>query len=154
METIQWEKIMADGGFWIFIAALVVAGIWADSRKKSDQHETLRRIVEKTGTIDEAKLKAVFANEDGFETKPGYAYRGLRIFGTIVLFIGAGIAAFFLIAALLGKIFGLTHMFVDVTGLMIGLAVAVGVAVVGLGLFFSSRFATPPPASPNEPPGR
>jgi hypothetical protein len=145
---------MADGGFWIFIAALVVAGIWSDSRKKSDQHETLRRIVEKTGTIDEARLKAVFADENWPEAKPGYAYRGLRISGTIVLFVGAGIAVFFLVAALLGKVFGLTHMFTDITGLMVGLAVAAGVAVVGAGLFLSSRFATPPPAPTNEPPAR
>ena len=33
-------------GFWIFIAAVVVAGIWGDTRKREIQQETLRRIVE------------------------------------------------------------------------------------------------------------
>jgi hypothetical protein len=142
-----------DVGFWIFIAALVVAGMWHDAQEKAAKHETLRRLVEKTGTIDEAKLKELFDDSES-ASKPGYAYRGLRVCGVIVMFIGAGIAAFFLVAALLGKVFGLTHMFTDITGLMAGIAVAAGVAVVGLGLFLSSRFATPPPAPSNEPPAR
>jgi hypothetical protein len=144
-----------DGGagFWIFIAALAVGGMWSDARKKAEKHETLRRIVEKTGTIDEARLKELFTEESS-EATPGYSYRGLRIAGTIVLFLGAGIATFFLIAAGLGKVFDTMAMFPNVTGLVVGLAVSAGVAVVGMGLFFSSRFATPPSGAGNEPPAR
>lgn len=145
---------MGDLGFWIFISALIVGGMWLDWQKKAAKHETLRRIVEKTGTLDEAKLKELFRDEDEAESKPGYAYRGLRISGIIVLFVAAAIATFFLVAAMLGKVFGLTHMFIDITGLMIGLAVAAGIAMLGLGLFFSSRFATPPPDAGTEPPAR
>lgn len=140
-------------GFWIFVAALVVGGMWSDARKKAEKHETLRRIVEKTGTIDEAKLKELFSDETS-EGKPGYAYRGLRITGTIVLFVAAGIATFLLIAAVLGKLFGPMDMFDNVTGLIAGLAVSAGIAVMGFGLFFSSRFAEQPPGSRNEPPAR
>ena len=50
----------ASAGFWIFIAAIVVAGIWKDARAKAEKHETLRRIVEKTGTVNEAQLKELF----------------------------------------------------------------------------------------------
>ncbi|HUQ08926.1 MAG TPA: hypothetical protein VM146_01330 [Steroidobacteraceae bacterium] len=144
-----------DGGagFWIFIAALVVGGMWSDARKKAEKHETLRRIVEKTGTIDEARLKELFSDENP-EVKPGYSYRGLRVAGTIVLFLAAGIATFFLVAAGLGKLFGTMEMFRNITGLVVGLAVSAGIAVVGLGLFFSSRFATPPSAAGTEPPTR
>jgi hypothetical protein len=45
-------------------------------------------------------------------------------------------------------------MFDDVAHLFAGLAVAASIAVVGLGLFLSSRFATPPSESTNEPPAR
>lgn len=145
---------MAEGGFWIFISALIVVGMWIDWQKQAAKHETLRRIVEKTGTVDEAKLKELFSDEEESTGKPGGAYRGLRVVGIIVLFGGAAIATFFLVAALLGKVFGLNHMIVDITGLMIGFAAAAGVAVVGLGLFFASRFATPPPDTRNEPPAR
>jgi hypothetical protein len=141
-------------GFWIFVAAMVVGFIWSDSRKKAERHETLRRILDKTGTIDEARLKQLFTDEDSETTPAGYAYRGLRITGTIVLFIAAGIATFFLVAAIFGKLFGLPNMFDVVTGLAVGLAGSAAIAMVGLGLFWSSRFATPPPAAGNEPPAR
>jgi hypothetical protein len=45
--------------------------------------------------IDEAKLTELFS-EEAAEGKPGHAYRGLRITGTIVLFVPAGVATFFL----------------------------------------------------------
>jgi hypothetical protein len=141
-------------GFWIFVAAMVVGFIWSDSRKKAERHETLRRILDKTGTIDEARLKQLFTDEDSVTAPAGYAYRGLRITGTIVLFIAAGIATFFLVAAIFGKLFGLTNLFDVVTGLAVGLAVSAAIAMVGLGLFWSSRFATPPPGAGNEPPAR
>ena len=141
-------------GFWIFIAAIVVAGIWQSVRQKAEKHETLRRIVEKTGTIDEAKLHELFKEDASDESKPGYAYRGLRIFGTIVMFLGAGIAAATLLAAGFGKLFGATQMFVNVTGWIAGISISAGIAMLGVGLFFSSRFATPPADSQNNPPAR
>ena len=33
-------------GFWLFLAAVVVAGIWFDAKKRESQQETLRRVVE------------------------------------------------------------------------------------------------------------
>jgi hypothetical protein len=47
--------------FWIFIAVVVWASTWEKARRNAEKHETLRRIIEKTGTIDEAKLKELFA---------------------------------------------------------------------------------------------
>ena len=141
-------------GFWIFIAAIIVASIWTESRQKAEKHETLRRIVEKTGTIDEAKLKELFSAAPPEESKPGYGYRAARVTGTIVLFIGAGIATFVLIAGALGKTFGATSMLNDVTGWIVGLAVSAGIAMLGLGIFFSSRFCEPPPGTRSEPPAR
>ena len=132
-------------GFWIFVAAVVVAGHWSSARKNAEKHETLRRIVEKTGTIDEAKLKELFKEEDSEESKPGYTYRGLRIGGSIIMFVGVGIALFFLIPTLLGH---------PIEWWYGGLAIAAGIVILGLGVFFSSRFAEQPPAPRNDPPGR
>jgi hypothetical protein len=128
-------------GFWLFVAAIVVASTWAKSRQEAEKHETLRRLVEKTGVIDEAALKALFSQPSPDESPPGYGYRALRVSGTIVLFAAAGIATFFLIAAGLGKVFG------DVIDWWYGgLAISAGLAILGFGLFFASRFADPPPA--------
>jgi hypothetical protein len=143
-----------SGGFWIFIAALVVGGMWSDARKKAERHETLRTIVEKTGTIDEARLKELF-REDAAETpKPGYSYRAMRMAGTIVMFLGVAGATFLFVAITLGKLFSVTQMFNDVSGWIVGVAISAAVAVVGWGLFYSSRFATPPLPAPDEPPAR
>jgi hypothetical protein len=121
-------------GFWLFVAALVVGGMWKESRQQAEKHETLRRIVEKTGVIDEAALKELFSPAE--ESKPSVSYRGLRIAGTIIMFAGAGVAVFFLIPTLIGN---------PIEWWYGGLAVAAGISLLGLGVFFSSRFAAPPP---------
>lgn len=130
--------------FWIFIAAAVVMNRWSESRKESEKHETLRRIFEKTGTVDETRLKELFNPALLPQWQGGGdAYRGLRIGGTIVMFIAAGLATVFLILSQTGT--------VDHESGMIGLAIASGIAVLGAGLFFASRFAPPPERPGNEP---
>ncbi len=141
-------------GFWLFVAAIIVASTWAKSRREAEKHETLRRIVEKTGSIDEARLKDLFTAPPPEESKPGYGYRVARVMCTIFLFFGAGISILVLIAVGLGKAFGATGMFNDITGWIIGLAVSSGIAMLGLGIFFSSRFCEPPPGTRSEPPAR
>jgi hypothetical protein len=127
-------------GFWLFIAAIIVAGVWEKSRREAERHETLRRIVEKTGTIDEAKLKDLFTAAPAEESKPGSGYRSLRITGVIVMFLAAGLAIIF---ATIGLMFGDRQA-------IAALAIAAALALVGLGIFFSSRFAELPPGSQNE----
>lgn len=134
-------------GLWIFIAAIVVASIWRDARQKAEKHETLRRILEKTGTIDEAKLNELFKERASEEWKPGDGYRALRITGTIVVFAGAGVATFVFLAAGLGQLFEGEPF----DGWFAALAIAAGIAMLGFGIFFSSRFTEPPP-NRNKPP--
>ncbi len=128
-------------GFWIFVSALVVGGMWKEARQQAEKHETLRRLVEKTGTIDEARLKELFSPPPGEETKPGSGYRALRITGTIIMFVAAGLAIVF---ATLGIVFEDRQAFA-------ALAIAAAIALAGLGVFFSSRFAEPPPGTQREP---
>jgi hypothetical protein len=137
-------------GFWIFAAVVVVALIWSGARKKAEKHETLRRIVEKTGTIDEEKLKELFTEPPSVEQKPGSGYRALRIGGTIVMFIGAGVFTFFSIVAGLTVLRG--EALPDVENIAPLFAVGIGIAFVGYGLFFASRFAEPPADVRNGPP--
>jgi len=94
-------------GFWIFIAVIVGVGLWAESRKNAEKHETLRRILEKTGGIDEALLKQLFRPARDFEGRirtPGGGYRALRVMGTIVMFVAAGLVAYSLSIAALGAV--------------------------------------------------
>jgi hypothetical protein len=139
----SWE--LGALGFWIFVATAVATSTWSSSRRETEKHETLRRIVEKTGVIDEARLKDLFSAAPPEDGKPGDVYRYLRIVGAIVIFTGVGIAAFFVIPTLIG------HALEWWYG---GLGISVGVVLIGLGIFFSSRFAEPPPGARNEPPAR
>ncbi len=162
-------------GFWLFIAAIVAIGIWADSRKNSEKHETLRRIMEKTGVVDEVKMRELFkpAASNGWSVNPsGDGYRALRVTGTIVIFIAVGIAAATLIRVEIfvppppppppqqqqpqtmvlpnGRTVPLPmpfHAFAppQPDNPKTGFALAALVALFGAGLFASSRFLPPPP---------
>jgi hypothetical protein len=132
-------------GFWIFIGAIIVASIWSRARQRAEKHETLRRIVEKTGTIDEANLRVLFKEGSSEQGKPGAQYRALRIWGTIIMFIGAGFAMCLSIPIAFGN---------HVERGFGGLGIAVGIVILGLGVFFSSRFAEPPSGSLNDPPSQ
>jgi hypothetical protein len=134
------EHAVSDWGataFWLFIAAAAVAGHWERSRRNSEKHETMRRIIEKTGAVDEAKLKELFSKPGVDWTGEANAYRGLRIAGTVVLSVAAGLAVLFIGMGAAGVI--------PAKAMYIGLSCAGGVTMVGIGLFASSRFAEPPP---------
>jgi hypothetical protein len=143
-----WGGDWSGGAFWLFIAACVVVGSWEKIRRNAEKHETLRRVMEKTGTLDEARLKELFdpSGPDWMKSVPGEAYRGLRIAGTIVLCIAVAVAVFFLILGQTGVI--------PRPALIIGLSAAAAVSIIGVGLFISSRFTDPPPDGRNGPPAR
>lgn len=74
-------------GFWLFIASVVVGGMWFDSRKKESEQESLRRLVESGKDIDKDTLdKILTASSD--KTRPD---QDLKIAGLITLFIAPGL---------------------------------------------------------------
>jgi hypothetical protein len=78
-------------GFWLFIAAVVVGGMWYAIREREAEHETLRRLIESGKPLDERLLdKLVRANK-----RPD---RDLKLAGIIMAFIAPGLAvmAFFI----------------------------------------------------------
>ncbi len=72
-------------GFWMFIAAVVVAGIWGESRKKEAQQETLRRVVESGRDIDLAVLDKVLGASS---SRPD---RDLKVAGLITVSVAPGL---------------------------------------------------------------
>jgi hypothetical protein len=134
--------------FWMFLAAIVISGKWRSMRREAVRHETLRFLVEKNQKIDEAQLAELLnpklpAAPEWLvpRQKPGDGYRALRVFGTILMFVafGLGIAGFWR-GMILGKY--------DKSVLGIATAIPL-VAMVGAGLFFASRFVTPPTSAGN-----
>src|SRR5262245_37889137 len=94
--------------FWIALAAVLIAGGINGVRRERLRQETLLRLVEKTGRLDEEQVKALFPPAP---SHPPHAWvppeqpdarRGLKIAGTIVLSLAAGLAVFACVLLALG----------------------------------------------------
>jgi hypothetical protein len=78
---------LAALGFWLFLAAIVVANIVAASRRRESQQETLRRVVESGQQLDVAVIDRLLGASRGKE-RPG---RDLKVSGIIVMFVAPGL---------------------------------------------------------------
>jgi hypothetical protein len=135
---INWRNVMQTAAaFWIALAAVIIAGAYFRSLREATKHETLRRIVEKTGQVDERQFKALFEPPPSvwLTRRPravGRGYRALRILGTVLMFIAAGLALFFTIFAQTGA----QHW----NAVLVGYAASSLILLIGAGVFFCSRF--------------
>ena len=111
---------LASLGFWLFIAACVVSGVWDGVKKREAQHETLRRIVESGKPIDEQLMDKVLGG--GKADRPD---RDLKVAGLIVTAVAPGLL-------LLGY-------FVGAFRELMGVAALVG--CVGIGLLVAGKFS-------------
>jgi hypothetical protein len=143
--------VYGAAAFWIALGAIIIAGGYFRLRSEATKHETLRRIVEKTGQVDETQFKTLFVPPPSPWLPPGPGpvgggYRALRLFGTLVMFIAVGLAIFFTIFAQTGA--------QRWNAVLIGYASASVVLLFGAGLFFCSRFLAKPPiaGSADKPP--
>lgn len=128
--------------FWIAVAAVLIAGGWFKSRGEAQKQETLRKIIERTGTVDEALLKQLFPTPVvlapgawGQKTAPGDTYRALRVIGTIAMCVAAGLILFFTPVWLV----------IGEGDAMVGVAFGVVTLASGLGFFLASRHTERPP---------
>jgi len=113
-------------GFWIFIAAIVVAGIWFDVRKRESQQETLRRVVESGKEIDPAIIDKILAAGKELSRID----RDLRVSGLIVIFLSPGLAVF-------GWFLAKSRP--EIMSVMLGIALLVG--FIGIGLLVAAKVA-------------
>lgn len=113
---------LAAFGFWMFVAAAVVAGVWDGVRKREAEHETLRRMIESGKQPDNEMIDKLL----GHKKEPA---RDLRVAGLIVSFVAPGLA-----------LMGLMISFVSEDALMPLLGIALLVGFVGAGLLTASKF--------------
>ena len=76
-------------GFWAFVAAVVVAGIWYGLRIKEAEQETLRRMVEAGQSVDPALMDKLLSQSGNSNANLA---RDLRVYGLVTLFIAPGLA--------------------------------------------------------------
>lgn len=112
-------------GFWSFIAAVVVAGIWYGIRQRQAEHETLRRMMESGQPIDQALMDRILSLSGGGRDRLD---RDLQVAGLIVLSVAPGLA-------LMGWVLGMQSE----KALLPLLGAAALVGCVGIGLLVASR---------------
>ncbi|MDH3275654.1 MAG: DUF6249 domain-containing protein [Gammaproteobacteria bacterium] len=113
-------------GFWLFIGAIVVAGIWFDVRRRETEQETLRRVVESGQTIDSAVIDKLLKVGGGQSRTD----RDLKVSGLIVISLAPGIA-------ILGWF--LAKLQPEVLSVMLGVAILLG--LLGIGLLIAGKVA-------------
>ena len=111
-------------GFWLFIASVVVAGIWFDAKKRETQQETLRRVVESGQNLDPELIDRMLKTSNENE-RPD---RELKIGGVITLSVAPGL-----------MIFGyfLNQLEEGLFGVFLGVGLLVG--FVGIGLLTAGK---------------
>lgn len=113
---------LAAFGFWMFIAAAAVAGIWDGVRKRDAEHETLRRIIESGKEPDQQLIDKLLGTNKAPE-------RDLKVAGLIVVFVAPGLA-------IMGWFIGRDN--VDAFMPLLGVSLLVG--FVGIGLLVAANF--------------
>ena len=127
MQSFTLGAGLASLAFWGFIAAVVVAGIWFDIRKREAQHETVRRIVESGKAIDEELMDKLLSLGSGNSERLD---RGFKITGLIMLPTAVGLAVF-------GLIMGTQYPQTQLP--LLGAAALVG--CIGLGFLLTANIA-------------
>jgi hypothetical protein len=167
------EISVGAAAFWIALAAVLIAGGWFKSRSEAMKHETIRRIIERTGQVDEVTLKAlceppvpdwvrarnetvreILAKTERVDEavinellRPPPAPWGSPSTQGDAYRILRGLGAILVFAAI-----GVVICFAILSrggaeqqaDALIGFAVASAIALFGAGVFFSSRFAEKP----------
>ena len=113
-------------GFWLFLAAVVVAGIWFDARKRESDQETLRRIVESGQRLDQGAIDKILKAGSGSNRVD----RDLKVGGLITLAVAPGL---FVLGYFLSR---LEEQLMDV---MLGVGLLVG--CVGIGLLAAGKMS-------------
>ena len=134
MVTFGWAA------FWIALAAVIISGRWLKARREAMKYDTIVRLAEKTGRIDEEQFKLLFPPPGPLPPHwfapppPGNGRMVLRIFATILMVTGAGLVV---------SIFLLQGYFTPVMrqASVGAFGTAIVLAFLGAGLFIAGRFA-------------
>ena len=112
--------------FWLFVAAVSVAGIWDGVKKREAEHETLRRILESNRDLDPDTLDRLMSLVGG-NAKPE---RDFKIAAMWILPISPGVAAMGYFISLIAE-----EAFYPLMG------VAAIMLIMGLGFWISGNIA-------------
>ncbi len=127
MENIGIGVGLVSLSFWLFIAAVSVAGIWDGARKREQEHETLRRLLESDRELDPEIMEKLLTMTGG----AGRPDQDFKVTAMWILPISPGVA-------LLGYFLSL----VAPDALYPLLGVAALLAVMGAGFWIAGTVAS------------
>jgi len=137
---------LGAAAFWIALAAVLIAGGWFRTRREALKQQTLLRLVERTGQLDEQQVKLLFPSPPPQGPLPPHWFQPpdrdagrqmARIFGTLCLSVAVGLTILFTIL----RNFGTPPQQVNAIP---GFGAAALVACVGVGLFVATRYMAKP----------
>ena len=116
---------LAAIAFWMFIAAISVAGVWDGIRKREAKHETVRRLIESGKEIDSELMDKLMGLTDNKSERPDRVFyiTGLWILPVAVGMLPLGFGLGFISPEAQVALYG-------VSGLL---------AVLGLGFLLASK---------------
>jgi Flp pilus assembly protein TadB len=115
---------LASLAFWGFIAAVVVAGIWYDIRKKAEQQKTIRALVESGQQLDPEVIDSLFKKE---VEDPVKVSKDMKLGAVVVCATGVGLA-----------LFGVFLSFIDTSAFFAMLGVGAMLFMVAVGLWVAA----------------
>src|SRR5690606_2849909 len=127
----------AGAALFLFLAAVVVGGMWVDARKEGERQETLRRLLDKGDRLDDVQLRELLQSvqrphsrhgHHGDGGNPGEAVRGLRVAGTLIIFAGLAVML----------VFGILNKLRPDDDMLPAAVIGLGVMVFGAGFFVGS----------------
>lgn len=141
----------AGAAFWIFLAAVIVGGGWISARKEAEKHQTLRRLLDQGGALDEQQTRELLRS---FERPPAWQpgmpvwsppnyRRQCVVTGTILISVGVALMTFFGLFCLLFLNFGpgmdTPEGVGGRVGILVGAAIGASVVVLGAGIRLTGR---------------
>ncbi len=135
------EISLGAAAFWISLAAVMIASGWFKIRRDQLKHETLLRLIEKTGQLDAEQVKLLFPLPPPPQwpahlsqpADPEAGWKLVRGFGTVILSVAAGLWILFTILLEFGTA-------LQQENAIVGYGAASIVTCVGLGFFVASRY--------------
>lgn len=134
---------MGVAAFWIALAAVIISSHWRGKAKEQMRHETVRLLLEKEGSIDQAQIERLLypkppplpANHPWLRRPdPAGAYKAFRIIGTVLIIVAPGVA---LMVAGIGMSQGVPQT------VSAALGIAAFLFLLGIAFVFVSRFVAP-----------
>lgn len=109
---------LASLGFWLFIGAAVIGGVWDDIRKRETRHATLRALIASGQPVDQAAVDRLLGKSQRMD-------HDMRVGAIVLRYVALGVVALGVLLAFLA---------IEILYPLLGAAALLGLLSLGLGV--------------------